>query len=73
MKLDKGTTTPGFENPKRQRVIRRTALEGNLPGVRVYVVRCSDCGIEYGANGCDIHIRRCPHCQSGASSCRRAD
>jgi hypothetical protein len=31
----------------------------------VYVLQCSICGYEYGANGSDIHLRRCPSCQGG--------
>ncbi len=25
-----------------------------------------ECGFEYGANGTDVHLRRCPKCQAGA-------
>jgi len=34
-------------------------------GQRVYRMRCTVCGTEYGAYGCDIDIRRCPACQDG--------
>lgn len=65
MKEERGTTTPGFVNRNRQFVVKRTTLEGNLAGQKMYALRCGHCGHEYGANGCDIHIRRCPRCQKG--------
>jgi Zn finger protein HypA/HybF involved in hydrogenase expression len=33
----------------------------------VYQMGCSECGTVYGANGSDIHIRKCPKCQGGAT------
>jgi hypothetical protein len=60
------STTPGFVNANGQEVVRKTELPGNLPGQKVYVLRCETCKSSYGANGCDIHIRRCPSCQKGA-------
>ncbi|BET58877.1 MULTISPECIES: hypothetical protein [Geobacter] len=33
---------------------------------RAYRVECGLCGHAYGANGSDMHERRCPACQSGA-------
>lgn len=59
------TTDVGYENLNEQTVIRQTDLEGTLPGQKVYVLKCRRCGAEYGANGCDIHIRRCPQCMGG--------
>ena len=59
------TTRVGYRNDRRQEVLRKTNLAGTLPDQRVYVLRCGDCGHSYGANGCEIHDRRCPHCQSG--------
>ena len=64
------TTTVGYRNNRRQEVLRKTALAGNLADQRVYVLRCGDCGHEYGANGCEIHDRRCPHCQDGPPGVR---
>src|SRR4051812_28876988 len=48
------TTDVGYENLNEQTVIRQTDLEGNLPGQKLYVLKCGRCGAEYGANGCDI-------------------
>jgi hypothetical protein len=59
------TTAIGFRNEHGQEVVLKTAAAGNIPGQRVYVLRCCACGHEYGANGSDIHSRRCPHCQDG--------
>jgi len=59
------TTDVGYENLNEQTVVRATSLEGNLPGQKVYVLKCGRCGVEYGANGCDIHLRRCPTCMGG--------
>jgi hypothetical protein len=62
------TTEVGYTNRSGQTVIRATSLPGNLLGQRVYVLRCGDedCRHEYGANGCDIHLRKCPMSQRGA-------
>jgi hypothetical protein len=63
--MSKGTTTPGFVNPHGQEVLRRTDLPGNDYLQYTYVMRCGECSAEYGANGSDIHLRRCPTCQGG--------
>jgi len=62
-----GTTTPGFENRNGQVVVRATGLPGTDHGQSIYVLRCLACRNEYGANGSDIHMRRCPACQKGAA------
>ena len=59
------TTRVGHRNDRRQEVLRKTQFAGSLPDQRVYVLRCGDCGHQYGANGCEIHDRRCPRCQGG--------
>ena len=59
------TTTPGFENRNAQRVIRRTALKGTDYLQYVYELECTRCSRHYGANGSDIHERKCPFCQNG--------
>ncbi len=63
--MDKGTTEPGFTNPHGQRVVRRTDERGTDHLQYVYVLHCTHCEDEYGANGSDIHLRRCPGCQGG--------
>ena len=62
----KGTTEPGFKNSNGQIVLRGTGEPGNDHNQTVYVLRCDECGHEYGANGSDIWQRRCPSCQGGA-------
>jgi hypothetical protein len=61
----KGTTEVGYRNPNGQVVIRATGKEGTDHLQKVYVLRCVHCSTEYGANGSDIHARRCPECQDG--------
>ena len=60
------TTAPGFQNRNRQTVIRKTNDPGNDHMQYVYVLKCGHCKLEYGANGSDIHLRKCPACQRGA-------
>ena len=59
------TATVGFRNANGQTVLRETNLAGNLAGQHVYVLVCGHCGLEYGANGCDVHLRKCPSCMDG--------
>jgi Zn finger protein HypA/HybF involved in hydrogenase expression len=61
-----GTTQPGYANRNGQVVIRNTGLPGTDHLQTVYQLECSNCGHVYGANGSDIHLRRCPECQGGA-------
>ena len=60
------TTTPGYVNRNRQRVVRKTDLPGNDHLQKTYELHCGDCQRSYGANGSDIWLRRCPYCQKGA-------
>jgi hypothetical protein len=60
-----GTTNPGFVNRNGQVVIRNTGNPGSDHLQSIYQLACSRCGHVYGANGSDIHIRRCPNCQDG--------
>ena len=64
----KGTTEPGYENPNRQRNLGKTdpPLPGNDHNQVTYIVECLHCGHRYGANGSELHIRKCPKCQDGA-------
>jgi prevent-host-death family protein len=63
--MHKGTTEEGYLNPNRQRVVRSTGLPGTDHNQKVYALRCESCGNVYGANGSDIHRRRCPNCGGG--------
>jgi hypothetical protein len=59
------TTNIGYVNKNGQVVIRKTGLRGTDHGQSVYQLVCSCCGHVYGANGADIHLRKCPNCQNG--------
>jgi hypothetical protein len=65
MNAGKRTTEIGYVNRNGQTVIRATGLPGTDHLQRVYVLRCGKCGDEYGANGSDIHGRKCPSCGGG--------
>jgi hypothetical protein len=58
------TTRIGYRNPDGQEVVRKTDV-GGPEGQRIFVLRCTVCGHEYGAYGIDADIRRCPRCQDG--------
>src|ERR1700739_1488006 len=62
---DKGTTKPGYVNPRNQEVIRNTRKAGGGRGHWIYELKCRECGHHYGANGNYIHSRKCPKCQGG--------
>lgn len=59
------TTQIGYVNRNGQEVVRATDLPGTDHFQRIYVLRCRECGCEYGANGSDIWLRRCPQHQGG--------
>ena len=59
------TTAVGYVNRNDQRVVRKTDQQGTDHLQYVYVLLCEKCGAEYGANGSDIHERKCPACQGG--------
>jgi hypothetical protein len=63
---NRGTTDIGYRNRNHQTVIRKTDHAGNDHNQVVYVLKCSKCGHEYGANGSDIWQRRCPKHDRGA-------
>lgn len=60
------TTTDGFKNRNDQVVIRGTDIPGTDHNQYVYELKCERCGLHYGANGSDIHLRKCPRCGGGA-------
>ena len=57
-------TKPGYVNRNDQKVIRRTNLRGHL-NQWVYHMKCLRCDHNYGANGFDCHLRKCPECSGG--------
>jgi PHP family Zn ribbon phosphoesterase len=60
------TTAIGFRNKNGQLVVRNTGKPGTDHLQYIYQLACSKCGHNYGANGADIHERKCPACQGGA-------
>lgn len=64
--MSQGTTAIGFRNRNNQIVLRKTDLSGNDHNQMTYVLRCEQCGHQYGANGSDIFQRRCPAHDGGA-------
>ena len=58
------TTRIGYRNADGQEILQKTD-KGGPDGQRIYVLRCTVCGHEYGAYGIDADIRRCPACQDG--------
>ncbi len=65
MSRNRKTTVPGFVSRNGQMVLRKTDAPGNDHNQIVYVLRCGRCAHEYGANGSDIWLRRCPSCSGG--------
>lgn len=57
-------TRIGYRNPDGQEIVRKTNA-GGPQGQRIFVLRCTVCGHQYGAYGIDADIRRCPDCQEG--------
>lgn len=56
----------GFLNPHSQICTGHRGKAGTDHLQLVYRVECGLCGHVYGANGSDMHERRCPACQNGA-------
>ncbi len=64
-RVSRGTTTVGHVTNNQQEVLRATGLPGTDHGQSIYVLRCKACGYEYGANGSDIWVRKCPKHDGG--------
>ena len=60
-----GTTQIGYTNRNAQRCDGHRGLASNDHGQKAYKVTCLKCSNEYGANGTDIWLRRCPACEGG--------
>lgn len=66
--MSKGTTKLGFINSNDQINLGRLHIPGTDHGQQLYYMKCLECRGEYAANGSDIHLRKCPHCQQGQPS-----
>jgi hypothetical protein len=60
----------GYVNPNGQRCCGHRGVLGTDHMQLAYKVECTKCGYVYGANGSDMHERRCPECQGGAPGIR---
>lgn len=65
---DGKTTAIGYVNRNNQKNLGTRGLAGNDHLQRAYKMECLNkgCGHIYGANGSDIHLRRCPKCSDGS-------
>ena len=64
----KGTTEIGYRHHNDQVVIQNTGLPGTDHNQIVYIIRCERCHNQYGSNGSDIHLRKCPNCQAACQA-----
>lgn len=55
----------GYLNRNRQRCHGHRGVRGNDHLQNAYRVECEKCGLIYGANGSDMHLRKCPKCMAG--------
>ena len=60
----------GSVNRNHQRCCGHGGVAGNDHGQYAYKVECLLCGFVYGANGSDLHERKCPECQNGEPGIR---
>lgn len=64
-------TALGHRNEDGQVVVAKTErTDGDDPSQRVFTMRCSVCGHEYGTYGAEIPHRLCPKCQDGPPGLR---
>ncbi len=61
----KGTTKIGYRNENDQIVLGTRGVDGTDHCAKAYAVFCLRCGELYGANGTDLHGRKCPECDGG--------
>ena len=57
----------GYVNPNDQICLGHRGVPGTDHMQLAYRVECARCGHVYGANGSDMHERRCPACDQGAA------
>ena len=59
------TTKIGYINDNNQLNFGTKWVEGTDYNQYSYKLKCLDCCHEYGSNGSDIHLRKCPACKQG--------
>ncbi|PYS82981.1 MAG: hypothetical protein DMF67_10615 [Acidobacteria bacterium] len=58
----------GETNVNQQELVRKTDKPSTTHDyAKIWVMRCHNCGNEYGSNGCDAHRRQCPRCSPTAA------
>ena len=63
----KGQTTQiGYVNKNKQKCWGQRGVAGTDYDQLAYRMECLECDNVYGANGSDVHLRKCPNCQGGA-------
>lgn len=67
---DGKSTEIGYVNANQQRCHGTLGIKGTDHAQFAYRLECLLCGFVYGANGSDIHERKCPRCQQGAEGIR---
>ena len=70
--LEKHTTDRGYVNCNGQKNLGRSGRKGTDHGQYFYNIICTKCGKQYEANGSDLFIKKCPECQNGIDSGRKA-
>ena len=60
------TVKIGYVNRNGQECQGHRGQAGTDHNQRAYRMKCGRCGHIYGANGSDVHQRKCPKCQEGA-------
>ncbi len=60
---DGETTKIGYINRNDQKCCGHRGVAGSDHLQLAYRMECLKCGHVYGANGSDIHLRKCPQCQ----------
>lgn len=59
------TTRIGYINKNGQENLGTFGVDGTDHMQKAYKMLCTLCDHVYGANGTDIHLRKCPACQDG--------
>lgn len=65
--MDMKSTEAGYVNKNSQKNLGKTNKPGTDNNQWFYQMECQECGHQYYANGSDIWLRKCPHCQGGKS------
>lgn len=67
------TTDVGYINKNNQKNLGYKGVSTTHYNQSHFELECLECGHKYLANGCDIWLRKCPHCQEAKTSRRRIE